>query len=85
MPITTLNVLIQRDGRMWLMPERILLGEVHRERRGRTPNAGWQAKCERCSPWWTPIRKTRRDAVLDLIDHWNEGELTAQDAAPEGH
>lgn len=64
------QLLIQRDGRVWLMPERTLLGTVTRERlRNRD---GWRGKCAPCRPWVTAFARTRRDAVHDLIEHWNE-------------
>jgi hypothetical protein len=60
------HITIQRDGRVWLTAERTLLGTVGREKRE------WRSKCDRCSPWWSPIERTRRTAAIDLIDHWNE-------------
>ena len=70
--IRYVQLLIQRDGRVWLMPERTLLGTVARERRGKTPKAEWRSKCDRCRPWWSAIARTRREALHCLIDHWNE-------------
>lgn len=76
------QLLIQRDGRVWFMPQRedsdtlsparTLMGTVAHETRGRTPNRGWRFKCADCTSFYGAIQRTRRDAVLDLIDHWNE-------------
>jgi hypothetical protein len=50
------------------MPQRRKLGTVHR------PGSGWQAECEQHAWWRSPIQGTRKDAIYDLIGHWNDGE-----------
>lgn len=72
--IQRINVLVQRDGRVWSMPDRTQLGTVIHEARGRTPNRGWRFRCADCSSLVGAIRRTRREAVTDHIEHWNEGK-----------
>ena len=74
MPITRLEVLVQRTGLVWYTPWRVdplqpntQLGRVYRE------GKGWRFKCADCTSFYGPIRRTRREALQDLIEHWNEG------------
>lgn len=81
MPITRLEVLVQRTGHVWYMPQRVdpdtpsvdraLLGVLDKNPRTRKPE--WRFQCADCQPYYGPIRRTRREALQDLIEHWNEG------------
>ena len=72
--ITDLRV--QRTGRVWLVPARqgdrawsdysTVLGFVEKG------DKGWRFKCADCRPFWGPIVRTRREALMGLIEHWNE-------------
>lgn len=74
------DLLVQRDGRVWLIPDRqgdrkvtsvpIQMGTVEKNPRTRKPE--WRFKCADCKPFWGPVRRTRREAILDLTEHWNE-------------
>lgn len=80
MPLQLRELLIQRDGQVWYMPQRVdpdtpsvdreLVGVL--EKSPRTRKAEWRFKCAACKPFWGPIRRTRREALHDLLDHWNE-------------
>lgn len=74
--ITRAEVLVQRNGAAWYMPQRVdpdtpsvdrlLLGLVRRD------GKGWRFSCADCKPFLGAVRRTRREAILDLIEHWNE-------------
>lgn len=80
--ITRPDLLVQRSGAVWYMPwrvdpdtpsvDRALLGVVEKNPRTRKPE--WRFKCADCKPFHGPLRRTRREALLDLIDHWNEDQ-----------
>lgn len=68
------NVLVQRDGRVWLMPQHDKLGGVRRA------GSGWKSECS-SGDWVSPIHRTRRDAIVDLIDHCNYTESESTDGS----
>lgn len=70
------DLLVQRDGRVWIIPARqgdrketnipTKMGAVYKA------GPGWRFRCDDCSHFVGTVRRTRREAVLDLVDHWNE-------------
>lgn len=58
------DLLIQRNGFVWIGDRR--MGTVGRDGRE------WIARCSGCLPWSSGHARTRKDAIHDLIGHWND-------------